>query len=88
MKAKNGFSIKEVAGSFVIVPVGERLVDFSAMITVNETGAFLWEKLQDDISADALTEALCNEYDVDEDTARADVAEFTQVLIAKKVIEE
>ena len=88
MKAKNGFSIKEVAGSFVIVPVGERLVDFSAMITVNDTGAFLWEKIQDDISADALTEALCNEYDVDEDTAKADVAEFLEVLISKQVIEE
>lgn len=87
MKAKKGFSIKEVADSFVIVPVGERLVDFSAMITVNDTGAFLWEKLQDDISEDALTEALCMEYDVDEATAKADVAEFLEVLISKKVIE-
>lgn len=88
MKVKDGFILKEVAGSFVIVPIGENLVDFSAMITTNETGAFLWEHLKDDTSADALVEELLKEYDVDEDTARADVAEFLQILIDHTVLVE
>ena len=54
MKAKSGFGIKQVADSFVIVPMGERIVDFSAMITINDTGAFLWEKLQNDITVEEL----------------------------------
>ena len=86
MKANEGFLVKEVAGSFVIVPTGANIVDFSAMITINETGAFLWEKLQNEISEDELTAALTAEYDVDEDTARADVKEFVSVLMEKKVI--
>ena len=83
MKAKSGFGIKQVADSFVIVPMGERIVDFSAMITINDTGAFLWEKLQSDITTDELASALQAEYDVDIETAK----EFTDVLLSKKVIE-
>lgn len=87
MIKREGFGIRKVANSFVIVPTGANLVDFSAMITVNDTGAFLWEKLSEDITIEELTEALCKEYDVDEKTARADVEEFTSVLKEKKVIE-
>ena len=87
MKAKSGFSIKQVADSFVIVPVGERIVDFSAMITINETGAFLWEKLQNDVTLEELTDLLLAEYDTDKETAENDVKEFTDVLLARKVIE-
>ena len=87
MKAKNGFSIKQVADSFVIVPVGERIVDFSAMITINDTGAFLWEKLQNDITVEELAQSLASEYDIDADTALEDVKEFTDALLSKKVIE-
>ena len=87
MKAKSGFGIKKVADSFVIVPMGERIVDFSAMITINDTGAFLWEKLQSDITVDELADAIVSEYDVDKETALCDAKEFTDVLLAKKVIE-
>lgn len=87
MKAKSGFGIKQVADSFVIVPMGERIVDFSAMITINDTGAFLWEKLQNEISVEELADALCLEYDIDKETAENDVKEFVEVLLAKKVIE-
>ena len=87
MKIKEGFLLKNVADSFVIVPTGANIVDFSAMITLNETGAFLWENLKNDTTEAELTEALMAEYDVDEKTATEDVAEFVNVLKDKKVIE-
>lgn len=86
MKVKDGFILKEVAGSYVIVPIGENLVDFSAMITTNETGAFLWELLKEDKSSDELVAELLKEYDVEEDTAKADVLEFVQILKDNKVL--
>lgn len=88
MKIKEGFIIKEVADSFVVVPVGENLVDFSSMITTNETGAFIWNLLSEDKTADELAEALVSEYSVDLKTAKADVEEFLSVLKSKKVFEE
>ena len=87
MKIKEGFLLKNVADSFVIVPTGANIVDFSAMITLNETGAFLWENLKNDVTEDDLISALTAEYDVDEKTAAQDVAEFVNTLKEKKVIE-
>ena len=88
MKIRSGFLLKEVANSFVVVPTGSNIVDFSAMITLNETGAFLWNCIGDGITEEELVGKLLGEYDVDEDTARADVSEFVSVLKEKKVIEE
>ena len=87
MKIKEGFILKSVADSFVVVPTGANIVDFSAMITLNETGAFLWEALKNDVTEEELTSALMSEYEVDKETADEDVAEFVSVLREKKVIE-
>lgn len=87
MKIKEGFMLKTVADSFVVVPTGANIVDFSAMITLNETGVFLWEALKNDVTEEELTSALMSEYEVDEKTAGEDVAEFVAVLRDKKVIE-
>jgi len=87
MKIQPGFTLKEVADSFVIVPTGANIVDFSAMITINETGAFLWNLLKEDISEEELCDRLCSEYDVDRETALSDVKDFTSVLKDKKVID-
>ena len=87
MKIKPGFALKEVANSFVIVPTGSNIVDFSAMITINETGAFLWNSITDGITEEELVEKLLKEYDVDRETAANDVHEFSEILKNKKVIE-
>ena len=86
MKIQPGFVLKEVADSFVIVPTGAKIVDFSAMITINETGAFLWEKLKEDITEEELVKAVLDEYDTDRETAAEDVKEFVEVLKSKKVL--
>lgn len=86
MKVQPGFTLKEVAESYVIVPTGANIIDFSAMITINETGAFLWNNLQEDITEEALVDALTAEYDVDRTTAETDVKEFIDVLKSKKVL--
>ncbi len=80
MKVKDDYLLRNVAGSHIVVPVGEGCLDFSGVITLNEVGAFLWEKLQSDITEEELLSALLSEYDVDEATARADIAEFADKL--------
>jgi len=88
MKIQPGFTLKEVAGSFVIVPTGTNIVDFSAMITLNETGAFLFENIKNDITEEELVKVMLNEYDTDEETAKADVAEFVNSLKTQGWVEE
>lgn len=79
MKIKEGFLLHQVAGQTVVLPTGGEL-DLNVMITLNETGAFLWERLQDETDAEALVRALLSEYDVDEATARRCVDAFVDKL--------
>ena len=87
MKLKGGFIISEIAGKMVAVPT-EDDVDLNMMITLNDTGAFLWEKLKEETSEDKLVEALLAEYDVDEATARRSVNAFVGKLKGNGLIDE
>ena len=79
MKIKEGFLLRNIAGQTVVLPTGGDL-DLNMMITLNDTGAFLWEHLQEETDEAALVSALLAEYDVDEATARAGVERFVAKL--------
>lgn len=85
MKIKEGFLLRQIAGQDVVLPTGSNL-DLNMMITLNETGAFLWERLQTETDADALVAALLKEYDVDQATAAAAVAAFVEKLKANNFL--
>ena len=81
MKISKEFVLREIAGVYVIVPTGEAAYRFQGLITVNDTGAFLWEQLQSgEQTEEKLTDALCNEYETDRTEAAGDVAEFLRTL--------
>lgn len=79
MKLKDGFLLREIAGQTVVLPSGSDL-DLNMMITLNETGAFLWERLQQQSDQETLVAALLAEYDVEEARASAAVAAFVKKL--------
>ena len=88
MKIKEGFVLKEIAGSFVVVPVGNELVDLSAMITLNETGAFLWSLLENDVDMDYMCEQVMKEYEgAPADEVRNDISEFVTTLKERNILE-
>lgn len=77
MKLKENFMLRQVAGTWVVMPVGAAALDFNGMLTLNETGAFLWQALQDGKDP---VDALLAEYDVSREQAAADVEEFLESL--------
>ena len=79
MKLKDGFVLREIAGQTVVVPTAGDM-DLNVMITLNDTGAFLWARLEKETNEEALVSALLNEYDVDEATARRSVNAFVGKL--------
>lgn len=76
MKIKSGYLLREIAGSPVIIPIGERVIEFKGMLMPNDTGSFIWKALASDISYDQLLGAILDEYDIDEKTAKADLDDF------------
>ena len=87
MKIKSDYILKKIAGSYVVVPVRTRAVDFSGIIKLSETGAFLWEILSKGAEKETLLARMLEEYDVDEATASADINRFLQKLQEADLIE-
>ena len=79
MKLKDGFLVREVAGQTVVLPMGGDL-DLDMMITLNDTGKFLWERLAVGAEETELVGALLAEYDVTEELAAQSVAAFVARL--------
>lgn len=88
MKIKDGFILRTVADSCIVVPVGERSIDFSGVITLNDVGAFLWKALEQPCDKAALLEKLTAEYDVDADTAAKDIDAFLAKLREASLLDD
>lgn len=89
MKVKNGFNLREVCGEHIIVAEGDENIDFSNIISMNESSAYLWEEVQNRefFTIDSLVELLCNQYEIDENTARKDATTLASQWAAASIIE-
>ena len=80
MKFKQEFVLREVAGENIVIPLsglGER---FNGLITLNETGAFIWKQIEAEKDKDAIVDALLEEYEVEREQAQKNVDELCAQL--------
>ena len=63
MKINRNFCVREIAGDFILVPVGEAALEFSGIITTNEVGALIWETLQQDVTMEQLVQKITDEFE-------------------------
>lgn len=87
MKISKEFALREIAGNYIVVPFGDRAVSFKSMVTLNETGAFLWKQLEEEKTEEELIAAMLEEYDIQYETAKADIIKFLEKLKTAKVLE-
>ena len=89
MRINKDFVLREIAGDYVIIPIGSTVLEFNGLITVNEVGAVLWKMLQEaDVTMEQLVQGVLAEYDVEEDVAREDIQEFLDKLIEGGILEK
>ena len=88
MKAKPGFNLRVVCGENIIVAEGEDNIDFSNIISMNESSAYLWQNIQGkEFTHEDLVGLLTQEYEVDEATAMKDVKALTELWLQAGIIE-
>lgn len=88
MKTKQGFRLRNVCNENVIVAEGIENIDFSKIISMNESAAYLWQKVEGkSFTADDLARYLCEEYEVDEATAKADAKMVAQQWLEAEIVE-
>lgn len=80
MKLRYRFVINQVAGETVAVSVGNTEGSFNGFIKLNETGAFIFKKLESETCREGLIDAVLDEYP---DASREDAAESVDKLIER-----
>ena len=81
-KASEDMMLREIAGEYLLIPVGALALKVHGMVNLSESGRYLWEKLQKECDEQDLINALLAEYDVDPQTAAEDVRELLDKLDA------
>ena len=87
MKLKYEFAVREIAGDYVLVPLGAAALKLSGMIATNAVGAFLWEQLMSETTEKAMTKRLLEEFEIDAVTAANDVKAFVSQLRELNLVE-
>ena len=88
MKLEKEFVLREIAGDYVIIPVGKTVIEFNGLNTVNEVGVSIWNMLQNEVTFDQIVQGILNEYEVEESVAREDIREFLDQLIDGGILTE
>lgn len=88
MKLKYNFVTNKVADRIVAVAVGDDAQKFNGFIKMNDTGAFIFNMLRNDVTADEIADAMKREYEgVSEDELRLTVRRFIDNLRESDVLE-
>lgn len=85
MKIKDGYRLRKVGSKSVVVAPGG--INFTGLITVNETGTFIWNMLADGAEPNAISEALARECGIGIDEVIDDVNSFIEALKGADILE-
>jgi len=71
-----GIVPRKTGDEYVLVPVSNNIADMDSVYTLNETGAFIWEKLDGESTLTEIVSCMQTEFDVDAETAKNDLLAF------------
>ncbi|MBQ2773146.1 MAG: PqqD family protein [Clostridia bacterium] len=80
MKRSKDFIKRKIGTQYVIVAVGAATKKFNGMISVNSTGSFIWDQLEQSKTLDELVNAIVENYEIDAATATAHATQFVNTL--------
>ena len=76
MKKIEEFIAREIAGEYVMMPVGKTAQKFNGLIMANEVSAIIWEHIESVKNTEELVDLICKEFDVSYEEAWKDTAEL------------
>lgn len=88
MKIVEGFMLHKVMDELLLVPTGAAARAFNGLITLNETGAFLFQCLREETTEEALTQKLLTEFEVSPELAAEDVRQFVDQMRQLNILQE
>ena len=86
MKIKEGFVLRETAGSYVVMNLGSE-ISFNGVITLNETGSIIWKGIESGKDVNAIAEMIVDSFEIDLETAKNDTNAFIEKMRVAGVLE-
>lgn len=88
MRIKDGFVLRDVASSTMVIAVGERSKNFKGMIKMNKTAKDIWLYIEQGLDLDQIVFNMSKKYDESEDKIKEDVLNIISILLKHDIIEE
>lgn len=88
MRAKDGYMTRQMGDSYIVVAVDDIEDEFDGLITLNNSGLFIWEQLQNDITYDNLLNSIVERYDAPVEIIKADLDRFLITAEKANLIEK
>ena len=89
MKINQGFELREMCGERIIIATGKENIDFSKVISLNESAAWLWNEVEGkEFTPETLAALLREQYEVDEATALADATALAAQWVSIGLVSE
>lgn len=88
MKISEGYFLRQVLDMYVVMGTNAKAAMSRVIMSTNETGAFLWNLLEQGAEKAELVEKMTQEFEVEAAAAEKDVEAFLRQLKDKALIEE
>lgn len=86
MEIKKKVILRSVAGEYMLMPVGDTVLQYNGIFVMTESAQLLWRAIEEGKEKEELIGILTKEYEIDSATAEADVNEFLERLSAYGII--
>jgi len=88
MKINGTFTLREVAGEILVIPVGETALKMNGMIILNPVSKVIWECLERNATEEEILQKVTDLFDVNPVDAAKDIAEFLNQMRTQDLLAE
>jgi hypothetical protein len=88
MKRKKECLLRKIGEMYMIVPVENKQILLDRIVLINETGAYLWDLLEREMTKEEMLDAMQSEYSIDREVAEDDLTEFLKKMQAAGLLED
>jgi len=88
MKINGNFVLREVAGEWLAIPVGESALKIGGMIVLNPVSRVIWQTLSQEADMEAVVQAITDSFDVSREEAWQDAAAFLEQMRTEGLLTE
>lgn len=88
MKIKDGYILKKVAGENIVIATGEARLSFNGIITFNEVGAEVFERLDGTRTLEQIADEIASNYNAPREIIESDIKKLIEKMKNQGLVEE